>query len=136
MNPDFNTIIAAHIQAVLGRPVTWGLDDCAPFVAAIVQDLTGVDLLGNAWRGLWSSPADVDRLTPLGLGVTVSRRMRDCGWQRIAPRRAVAGSVCLLRAGPEHIVGLVLPDGRALARGSKGVQFWPINAAVAAWERP
>ncbi len=134
----FETIVAGHCARVVGHGVDWGRDDCVPFVADIVRDLTGEDPLGNAWRGRWSSPREAEALTPLTLGPAVARRLREIGWSRVAPRTMRPGAICLVRiAGrrPMHVVALALGSGRVLARAPRGVAFWPASAVVAAWER-
>lgn len=81
---DVRTSLTAHAAAVIGKPVAWGVDDCARFTAAWVERLTGEALALPRWTNeaeaqalqadpgplvLWSAALDAFPALPeAGLG--------------------------------------------------------------------
>ncbi len=133
--------IQKHVENMLGVPVTFGTDDCLPFAADLILDLTGIDILGNRYRGAWSSEAEGMAMIPLGMGTTMRRRIRELGWAKVDPFNAPVGSLALLRiwtldgAGnckEIHEAGVVT-GGMVLHRVEHGVGHAPLRNVVACW---
>jgi hypothetical protein len=143
MDPHVTEVFDRHINAALGRIVEFGVSDCLPFAAGIIRDLTGIDIIGNTYRGRWNSEEEGMALIPLGMGTTMARRMRDLGWRRVPVEQATPGALCLLRlfvAGPEgmreiHEAGVF--DGYwVIHRIEMGVGNAPISAVRWCWVPP
>jgi hypothetical protein len=131
-------IVRPAILAVLGRPMAFPDDYCATFAARLVLDLTGADLLGNQFAGTFvATENEALARHPLGLAVTLARRMTALGWARVPAATAPAGSVAVLRTGHRgpaaHSVGVALGTSLFVRRASTGVVFQPARDAARCW---
>jgi hypothetical protein len=143
MTPE-QSIIQKHVEHVLGASVTFGVNDCLPFAADLILDLTGIDILGNRYRGAWSSEAEGMAMIPLGMGTTMRRHIRELGWEPVSPFSAPVGSLALLRLwvnGSDgntrrvHEAGVVT-GGMVVHRIEKGVGHAPLSDVVFCWKPP
>lgn len=132
---DANVIFDSAIKAVLGRAMVFPTDYCATFAAGIIRQVHGVDVLGNRFGGQWAETEDeAYRQHPMGLLVTVARRMRELGWRRVEPLSTRPGDLVVIRAANYgHAIGVALGNTWALRRFGSGVRYEPHTAIVAAW---
>lgn len=144
MDTDLKSIFRKHIEFALGRPVVFGVSDCLPFAAGIIQDVTGIDILGNRYRGTWNSESEGMAMIPLGMGTTMARRMRELGWNRIDPTLAPVGSLALLRMTARDAEGHpreiheagVVSNGLVIHRVEMGVGHAPLSQVRFCWAPP
>lgn len=135
-----NNAVLALVEEALGRPQTIGTDDCIAFACSIVQAINGEDLLGNRYRGAWSSAREAESLTPLGLGATVARQLRNRGWQPIPLSETEAGCFGLARVPSDgtriHYPCVAIGGGWWLGRVDKGVSYLRTADLWRAWGPP
>lgn len=137
-------IVQKHVEHVLGVPVTFGINDCLPFAADLILELTGIDILGNRYRGAWTSENQGLSMIPLGMGTTMRRRMKELGWTKVDPFSAPVGSLALLRIWIEDANGIakeiheagVVTGGMVVHRIEKGVGHAALRDVVFCWAPP
>lgn len=130
-------IITKAIEAVLGKPVTWGRDDCCLWVADIAKGMIGVDPAAP-WRGKYDSPEGAEKVMPLGLVNTVSGRFRELKWPRISIGRSQVGDIGIARHDrtPAAVVVKSHMEDWWIGRGDDGVTYVPPEHVICAWAIP
>ncbi len=135
---DARVILRRRIDEVLGIPMSFPHDYCATFAAGIIKDAFGIDVLGNRFGGEFAaSEDDAYSENPMGLLVTVARRMRELGWRRVPAQDAPFGALAVSRS-EEYGHGIAVANGEGwfVRRYDKGVRFEPPSCIVAAWHPP
>lgn len=132
---DPRLIVDRHIEAVLGKQAVFPSDYCATFADAIIREIHGLDILGNRFAGAFATTeADAYAAHPMGLLVTVARRMREIGWERIDPMFAQTGDLAVTRAEVYgHGIAVARGGGWFVRRHITGVRIEPASDVVAAW---
>ncbi len=135
---DARLILSSHIERSLGVPMSFPHDYCATFAAGIIKEVHGADILGNRFGGEFAASEDeAYHENPLGLLVTVARRMRELGWNRITPDAAPFAALAVCRSEEYgHGIAVANGDGWFVRRFCKGVRFEPPSCVVAAWRPP
>lgn len=126
---DWQSRLAAFVQARAHMPFAWGRNDCCLFTVDAVQAMTGIDH-ASRFRGY---------STALGAARVVERQ----GGIRQLAIDAWGEPVPALRAGVGDVV-LVVNEGRellavcngttAIGPGPDGIAVMGVDAAVAAWK--
>lgn len=135
---DTNLILDKHIEAILGIPMSFPRDYCATFAAGVIKDIHGVDILGNRFGGEFAkTEAQAHDEFPMGLAITVARRMRELGWVKVKPEDAPVGALGISKT-PRYGHGIAVSAGTGwfIRRYAKGVSFEPASWIIAAWTPP
>lgn len=98
--------VIAAMNRACARPMQWGVDDCALWVADILCELTGADPAAE-FRGRYKTQRGARRvLGKGGLAGAIRRAARRLGWVRIPAGYAEPGDLGLLMgpAGPTMVI--------------------------------
>lgn len=113
-----------------------GIDDCVPWVADIVLELTGVDI-AEPFRG-YRTRFGAARIMRLygggGLAEAALQRATELGLQRAA--RPYRGLLVGVVASREGAALALFHQGAWVSRTAMGVGVLPAHAAVLAWRLP
>lgn len=117
------------------RPMEWGRDDCALWVADVARAMHGHDP-AQAFRGRYRSAREAIRLWRAagGLDVLIGKSLEAEGWRRIDPAEAKDGDIGIVRAHPvraDRVAAAIHHCGYWIARGAIGVVAFP--DALEAW---
>ena len=125
MSDDRAERLRAYVEATKGKPVNWGVDDCSPWAAQWVADLTGRDI---DWP-VYSSEEEVVRIIEeagslLALWEPVTRSL---GLQPIIalgdePR---LGDVGIVESSRGQVGGIFAAAGSFCWRAARGVRILP-----------
>lgn len=128
----FDMAIMAAIDRWCASPIVWGKDDCLMGLAAIVQQVEGIDL-GALYRGRYRSQRGAIRVLGKG-GVpgALARAARRLRWQRMVPVRCQSGALGVLMtpAGP---AGIMRYGDMWVGRVSDGLGLFPSDMIEKAW---
>lgn len=108
--PDWEQRFKAAILEWEGRPFAWGTADCATFAAAIVEAVTGADVLAR-WRGLYQCHLGARarlKARRVTLADAISEALAPVGGARIDPRAARVGDVGITA---DHTICVRCPAG-------------------------
>lgn len=133
-------LIEAHINAI-SNPVEWGKDECAFWVADVLETFTGVDLAAS-WRGTYSTEdeayAEMKRRGG-GLVRHVFSAVQSAGWKRVEPTETTGPALGLVHKcnadGTEiYVVVVSVTPGWFMARGDIGMTAVPADMVRRAWQ--
>lgn len=129
---DLPALLQAHIEAVIDKPATWGVDDCSPWCGSWVEKAIGQRVIEPDWHSweeaqakiraagslcaLWDDALACSPLSPVWGG---------------APAFGDVGIVETRVAG--QVSGIFLDHGRFVWRVKNGVSFLMPRTIVKAW---
>lgn len=135
MGADLEGAVCRGIDRA-ARPAQWGVDDCALWVAGILEDAFGYDA-AEQWRTGYSDRAGADAsLGALGLAGALRRVAKERGWERIDADQATTCDVGVVML-PALVDGkstkrattvICRAPGWFMARSARGIAAWPVEA--------
>ena len=140
MGNDITTAIDNAVDAAMGRPFSWGLDNCGLWPANIVRDATGVDYAAPLRGQYTTARGALLRLRKFaggGLTEAIEKIADAWGW------RPVDAEAEFFECGDIGISGrgvrafLLIFDGRNwLGREDKGVGYFQEWTPHSVWRLP
>lgn len=130
---DWPDRLVAYLAACRAVPFAWGVHDCATFAAGWVQQLRGIDLLGDL-RDAYANEAEYEALLAQrgSLGAILDVVALVHGLAECPPAFARRGDVALMEIGNMQGLGLVDAVGCTLP-GPDRLRVVPRSAIVRAW---
>ena len=130
--PNWDTRLAAFIEARRNTPFAWGSHDCAMFAGDAVIAITGRDPFA-AWRGTYDCE-ETGSLVQGGapLSLIVDGALRAFGAAPVPPEMAQRGDVVMLMLGNAETCGVCL-GGSVAAPGLDRLRFAKPSGIVKAW---
>lgn len=130
--PDWPQRLADVVEARRDTPFVWGQHDCGLWAADVTLALAGWDPMA-AWRGTYATEAEAEGLMGgATLEAWTDALMSGHGVQRCAPAFAARGDWCLVLAGNQPMLGVLVGETIAVT-GLEGLRFVPRSMAIAAW---
>lgn len=132
--------IKAAAEAALGRPFSWGRDNCGLWPANIIRDATGVDYAGPL-RGTYKTERGavlrLRRFAAGGLPEAVEKIARANGWRRLSlDEDRGPGDIGVCGSGASAFL-LIFDGAQWVGREDRGVGYFPPDLdGVCAWRLP
>lgn len=134
--PDWPERLVAAVDRRRTQIFVRGQTDCLPTIADIIQEFTGVDLLGPTWRNAYSDDLEALRIIRRFGGNLLEAfrsHLSNQGVEEIDPRLAKRGDLGFVRL-TETSQGAALFCGDGLLIPDKvGLRNMPRSYALAAW---
>jgi len=129
---DWPQRLAEVVEARRDQPFAWGQRDCGMWAADVTVALAGWDPLA-AWRGAYDSEAALEAILGAeGLEAFLDRLLAAQGVEACDPAFAARGDWCLILAGNQPMLGVVVGETIAVT-GLDGLRFVPRQMALRAW---
>lgn len=113
-------LLRDYVEAVKGKPITWSVDDCSPWVAQWVSNLTGKEF---DWP-VYSSRDEAEAIIAEngGLAVIWDRLAKEAGIQPRYDGPPEVGDVGIIDTTFGHVGGIFAFAGTFCWRAEKGAR--------------
>ena len=130
---NYSVIVNAACARALASPMRWGVDDCCRWVAKIINDMTGMDLMVGIEPYSDRPSALLFIRKYAGSGLVLAARQMALTHDFPKVEAPFEGFLFGVLPGVDSPAIGILHHGKWLCRGESGVVVFRNNAASLAW---